>query len=148
MVDFSDVLLLRPAHGGGFGRLPPRPAGSALSDAVIAVTVHALPAGEGDAFAEAFAAEAGPLLDAAGGTVLARLQTEPSANGFPALPVRENETVFVEVRRFADLAAAEGAAAVLSSLPLWREVEADLLRRSLAPPLTRLLRPTARSRLR
>src|SRR5436190_4775518 len=103
MVDSDDVLLLRPA----LSHEPRWEPGRRL--ALVEIAVRPI-----------------ELLDAigpAGGTPLAVLVTEPAPNGFPALPVREGETVVVTVNGFDDEAQHErpaGATQVLRLAPTER----------------------------
>lgn len=116
MVDSDDVLLLRPAPS----HAPCWEPGRAFGLVEIVVRTVA-PGGEERA------------LRRVDGQPLAVLVTEPTANGFPALPVREGECVVVTVAAFDD-AAHHARYRELAGRP---EEGAHLLR----------LAPTARSRL-
>ncbi len=99
MIDSDNVLLLRPARAGsGFStdlaRRPPRDAtGSGLGSVLAAI--YSLESGAESALVEHFNRDVLPALTDHGGAVLALFVTEPSVNTFPALPIRENESVFV-----------------------------------------------------
>ena len=89
MIDSDNVLLLRPARpGAGFPARPPRGDGGHL-----VATIY--PLGAAAAFAAWF-------FETQGGRALAAFVTEPSANNFPRLPVREGENVFVSLAAAAD----------------------------------------------
>jgi hypothetical protein len=81
MVDTDDVLLLRPAGPGtGFAPAPLPPPDAGEPGGLVVVRVH--PAGQGRP----------------GG--LASFVTEPAQNTYPALPVREDASVFVAFDRY------------------------------------------------
>jgi NIPSNAP protein len=106
MIDSDNVLLLRAAQPGfGFSRSldarPPRGTNGQGSGLVVA-TVYSLVSPAGNDFVDYFSREVKPALIDAGATVLALLVTDESPNNFPALPVRENENVFVWFAGFAD----------------------------------------------
>jgi hypothetical protein len=86
MIDCDDVLLLRPA------REPWTVDGAELT--AIVLPLHA-PAEDG--FLEAFEHDLEPLVARAGAPALACFVTDPSPNTFPALPVREDESVLVRI---------------------------------------------------
>jgi len=144
MVDSDDVLLLRPLEGHGF-TLPtaaPEPAG------LVVATLCFFDAPVDERFVRFFDEAVAPRLAATGGASVARLVTEPSANNFPRLPVREGEPVFAWFARFADERAHREHLAALEADATWRrEVEPELLRRLKAPLRSLRLQPTARSRL-
>jgi NIPSNAP len=143
LIDSDNVLLLRPAAGSPFGNGAPPRAGRGL------VTARMWP------FAEPISADTirvftdriEPQLDEAGATAVALLVTEPSANDFPRLPVREGENVVVWLGRFDDVSAYEAHVAALDSSPRWRESVRALEDRLAGPPQQLLLAPAARSRL-
>ena len=88
MIDSDNVLLLRPGSN----------VKAEASGALIAITVQAL-----DAESEArFERQTRPDLERAGAQVLAWWVTEPSANTFPRLPVREGEKVLVWMATYPD----------------------------------------------
>lgn len=142
MIDSDNVLLLRP-HAGRLSCVGARPPiGADIPHSVIAISTYYLTPGAEDEFAPFFEGEVQPRLRDAGGAVLATFVTETRENNYPRLPVREDVNVFVAVTRFASLTAqAESARAVGA---IGREIE----RRSVQPPETLRLQPTARSLLR
>jgi hypothetical protein len=153
MIDSDDVLLLRPAGPSsgfaleGFHRPPPGtdedPRG------FVAATICHLEGSTGARAATAFEREVAPVFAETGARVAATFLTEPSANDFPALPVREGENVLVWFSCFAD-EAAYVRHVELRSRPEHRARDAA---NALAPWLSRepevlRLAPTRRSRLR
>lgn len=150
IVDSDNVLLLRPVSGS-LARDPalrPPVGATAIPETVIVATTYFLrPHGEED-FAGFFAREVAPLLRETGAELLATFATEHSANNFPRLPVRENESVFVSWARFATAGAYAAHLAALQSWPAWRRLEDDVQRRAIAATETLRLQPTARSLLR
>jgi len=88
MIDSDNVLLLRPARdGSGFAHPPQRSrdesptASHAYSVSVVARS------------------ESAETVGGVSGLLLAELESEPSANTYPRLPIREGEDVVVTVRR-------------------------------------------------
>lgn len=115
MVDYTDVLLLRPL--ADFPPPTPRPPAGAteLPPSLVVATICKSGASIDDA--------------ALGGTPLARFETEPTENTYPALPVRTGEDLLAWFTLFDDAAA-------------WRLPELG------APAMHLRLAPTARSALR
>ena len=138
MIDSDNVLLLRPAQtGSGFSTdLAHRPSRDATGSGPgrVVAAIYSLEAGAEGAIAEHFNRHVMPALMDEGGAVLALFVTEPSVNTFPALPIRENESVFVWFAGF-------GNAAADISLPH------DDVPGATGPPQVLRLVPTARSRL-
>lgn len=138
MIDSDNVLLLRPARvGSGFSTdLAPRPphGGSGSGPGLVVATIYSLETGAESAMIDHFARTVVPSLMDREGVVLAYFITEPSANTFPALPVRDHESVFVWL-------AGVGNAADNLNLP---DHDAPGLS---GPPQVLRLSPTARSRL-
>jgi hypothetical protein len=93
MIDWGDVLLLSP-HGPGDHQLSPHPSrpvgGSSPNRAIILVIAHRSTGREEDEDSVVL-----PALDRlaadAGLTTLGVYETDPSPNGFPALPVRRSD---------------------------------------------------------
>lgn len=141
MIDSDDVLLLKPldaASGFALGGRGPRGA-SGPGPGAVAAGVHGLSGPEDDlpaCFRTAFA----PRLAAAGLVPAAILVTEPAANTFPGLPVREGERVLVWFAVLPDPAAADAALATARS-------DAALSPLFGAALQVLRLQPTARSRL-
>lgn len=88
MIDSDNVLLLRPGAN----------VKAEASGALIAITVQALDAESEDRFER----QTRPDLERAGAQVLAWWVTEPSANTFPRLPVREGDKVLVWMATYPD----------------------------------------------
>jgi hypothetical protein len=151
MLDSDDVLLLRPARPAGGFALPPRRARDEPTHepGVVIATVHHLRERDPAAFIAAFERDWLPLLWDSNVGVQATLVTDPGRNGFPALPVREGESVFVWFRCHPDLARAAQAQARLDQALEWapRLAESLLPFEARAPQVLRLA-PTPRSRLR
>jgi hypothetical protein len=136
MIDVSDVLLLRPLEGWALAEQPPRPAaGEQRERSAIEVTVCSL---SSPADATLIVDELMPAVVAASSRPLAVLVAEPSANDFPALPVREGEHVVVWVQR------THGA----DHRQALDEIAATALPTLVGPPVHLRLDPTHRSRLR
>jgi NIPSNAP len=92
MVSSDDVLLLRPARPGSAFAL----AGERRGTATGRVAAWITPLDGADE------GSVGRTIAELGGSMLASFVTEPSENTFPALPVRENESVFVGFAGFSD----------------------------------------------
>ncbi len=149
MIDSDDVLLLRPSALAHRFVLPPRGQAIADDDSVVLATIHHLKASDADDFIALFDRVFVPLLWNASIEVAASFVTERSANTFPALPVRENESVFVWLSRHATLARAEQAQARVDEALDWSPALANEFAAHLSRPTEiRRLSPTARSRLR
>jgi hypothetical protein len=99
MLDSDNVLLLRPAPTAGSAWEPRWDAGPQFE--LVEITVRPCAADEQAAAVARLVDAVAPAAIAAGGSPLACLVTETAANGFPALPVRENESVVVSVLGFA-----------------------------------------------
>lgn len=99
MIEFDNVLLLKPAgESPGFVLDPARRPGPEAPEsdggvivAGIFYSARTIP----DEVVAGFELEGIPALRRSGFVPLAHFVTEPSANTFPALPVREQENVFV-----------------------------------------------------
>ncbi len=144
MIDSDNVLLLRPVAGtAGFDLTnavrPVFAGGKSPANVIVAVIYH-LKAGAEPAFADHFDASIAPLLRERGVKVAAQFVSEHHPNTFPALPVREDASVFIWFTSLPDL---QGARA----LPM-TEIAPDLRDRVIAEPELLLLEPTARSLLR
>lgn len=143
--DNDNVLYLRPAAPGrGF-----RPAGPRSGPAGL-VTAHVLYLWKApeEGFAAFFDAEVRPRLEAAGLPVLGQFVPETSPNGFPALPVRQGEKVFVWFTRTPDAAAYAAAQAKLAADPGWAALNARLDDAQERAAQVLRLAPTSRSALR
>lgn len=101
MIDSDDVFLLRPL-GAGFTHDPrnrPAPGSTAQQRGLVLGATWFV--ADGEAFAAQFERDVRPVLQKAGGTLLARLVTATEENNFPALPVRP-ESVFTCFAAFED----------------------------------------------
>jgi len=98
MVDSDDVLLLRPVQSHD----PCWEPGQDI--ALVEVVVRPIARGDEEQELEHVAEQVMPAVKRAGGSPLATLVTEPATNGFPALPVREDEFVVVTLAGFDDAA--------------------------------------------
>lgn len=149
IVDSDDVLLLRP-HAGSLARgVEARPAvGATPPQSLIVVTTYFLAPDADAEFTASFTRDVTPYLAETGGEPLASLVTEHSANTYPRLPVRENETVFVSVTRFQSAEAHAAHVRALEAWPAWSRVAEEIARRTRAPVEVLRLQPTGRSLLR
>ena len=99
MIDFSNVLLLKPAgRSPGFVLNPferPGPAAPDSDGGVIVAGIFESESAITDELVAGFESGGIPALRESGLSPLAHFVTEPSPNTFPALPVREGENVFV-----------------------------------------------------
>lgn len=127
MIDSDNVLLLRPAHSPDLWWRPEPRIG------LVEIAVQPFLPGHQAQELERIDQRLKPALGRIGGSPLAVLVTEPAQNGFPALPVRENERVVVTVLGFDDAAHHRHYRELVGA----HDTEASLLR----------LTPTARSRL-
>src|SRR5258708_38635766 len=98
MLDSANVLLLRPLPKSAGVLAPQRP----TPTGIVRICIHNLAEVPSQVFAEFFESTMRPIITEAGGTVLAALISETQPNDFPALPVREHESVFLWLTRFAD----------------------------------------------
>jgi hypothetical protein len=98
MIDFSNVLLLKPAgRSRGFALNPldrPGPEAPDAGGGVIVAAIHASSREISDELIAEFESDFLPELRRSGMAPLAHFVTEPSVNTFPRLPVREGENVF------------------------------------------------------
>ncbi len=133
MIDSDDVLLLRPMSGSALATDRAPIGASTAAAGTIVVTTYFLPSGDDEAFAEFFARDVTPALKA---KPFATFATEHSANSYPRLPIRENETVFVALTH------ADASAALDPAL------DAEIARRTIKPAHIMRLQSTARSALR
>ena len=110
MADSDDVLLLRPAWTTS--------ACSHVGAGAVLATTWLLPERPSDRTVGALRQAAASAVRAADGHPLAVLTTEPSANSFPELPVREGEHAVVLLAAFGDLDALEAGRAALGGPPV------------------------------
>jgi len=153
MIDFSNVLLLRPA-----GRSPgfvldsaERPGVEApdVDGGVIVAEIYSSGRAVGDEFIAGFESDVIPVLRRSGVFPLAHFVTEPAVNTFPRLPVREGENFFVWFASFPDRAAWLGASNSLRAQEAWSGLVAPRFAAAgLREPHVLELEPTRRSLLR
>lgn len=154
MIDSDDVLLLRPASASGGFPVPAgaRPAPGEPAPSSPSLLLATLWHGNSPfdtPFVEFFERHVRPVLAETGGEPLAYLRSEHSPNTFPALPVRENEEVFVWFARFTDAQHIDHHLDRLQLSERWREeVLPTLSERWAKPPQHLRLAPTERSLLR
>jgi quinol monooxygenase YgiN len=148
MVDSDKVLLLRAVADlelAGTSRPAP---GSIDQPGLVVVTIYSLAGPDPSEFPAFFARELEPALGATGVSVRGTYATEHSPNTFPALPVREDENVFVWMTVHADEADHARHALALDRSPLWQNRISQALAERLHGGVETLrLRPTARSLL-
>jgi len=152
MIDFDDVLLLKPTRAGAGFRLrvgdrPPQGAAE-RAGGMIAATIVPLAAGAAADFAELFETRLRPAMAEAGADVLASFVTDNSPNSYPRLPLRADATVAVWFTAHADEAAHRDHQSRLGDLASWREGEAAAARLMAGDRHTLRLQPTRRSLLR
>ncbi len=155
MVDSDDVLLLRPARPSSAftpaaSRPPPGADDGRHRGVVEATILHLAASADPSGILPRFEREVMPVVAAAGGTLLGYFVTEPGANTFPRLPIREGEQVLVWFVGFPDpdRVACGGAAWAGGTAAGMAEAErpAGLAGLRRAPQVLRLT-PTARSLL-
>jgi len=151
MIDSDNVLLLRPARpaSGFLVDAADRPSvdATAIPPGLFVATIYEVKASASKDFADVFDRTVLPELTARGAAPVAQFETEPAANNFPRLPVREGGHFFVWFARFADVRAHDRHVAALNDSRRWRETVRPTLDRLLASPFESWrLTPTARSR--
>ena len=147
MIDSDNVLLLRPARSmSGFSPLGSErlPQGSHRGrSGIVSASIYSLGRAPESSFIDYVEHELKPALTGAGAALLAYFVTEGSANNFPALPVREGETVFIWFAGFPDSTLEEGTVPGRSELGVSIPAAPGM-----AQPMQILrLLPTARSAL-
>jgi hypothetical protein len=153
MIDFSNVLLLRPAgRSPGFVLDPAERPGPEAADAdggVVITEIYPSVRAVDDEFLSGFEAEVVPVLQRSGVVPLGHFITEPAVNTFPRLPVREGENFFVWFGSFPDRAAWLGASNSLRAQEAWNRLVVPLFAAAgLEEPEVLELEPTRRSLLR
>ena len=146
MISSDDVRLLRPACSGW--RLGERHTPSTAKGLAVATIYPLLPSSVGG-FGQFFEDSVYPRIVAAGARPFVMFETEPSANTWPRLPVREGESerCFIWFARFGDHAEYERSVAILDEDVVWREdVKPQLDARLAAAVEVLRLEPTTRSR--
>jgi hypothetical protein len=152
MVNSDNVLLLRPAnnHPVFAARKSERPDAdaTAIPPGLFIITICSLAPNTEAQFAADFDRTARPLLVEAGARIDATFVTERSVNGYPNLPVREGDTVFVWFASFAEEEAyAEHLKALANSKPWNEEIFPELDKQLWRPMEISRLTPTTRSLL-
>jgi quinol monooxygenase YgiN len=152
MIDSDNVLLLRPARpNSGFTLNHSERRASDYRTApngFVSATIHYFDTAVDSDFINYFENKIKPKLIDAGALTLAYFVTEDSANNFPALPVRENENVFIWFAGFQDQAAYDQHVAALANSKVWTDEILQLLTQQQARTPDQLrLSPTRRSRL-
>jgi hypothetical protein len=163
ILDNDNVLLLRPVRANAGFAIDPSARRSANESGsggptagpgnardgtglVVATIYHIDPTPEKETeFVAFFEDRVVPLIRRAGGSVVAELVPERSANTFPRLPVREGEHVFVWFSRFANAEGYERFRTALEVLPGWRDSVAVELSSKVREPQTLRLVPSGRS---
>lgn len=150
MVDSDNVRLLRPVSAAsGFepsGEMRADRDATVVPSGLTVVTVYTLASHAVKGFAEFFDHTIAPEMIASGAAPCATLETEPSENTFPRLPVREGEHCFVWFAQFDDVREYAWHAVRLQASREWRERRRPMLERCFAAPAQRWrLTPTARS---
>ena len=109
MVDSDNVLLLRPARpGSGFdlsGLRRPSLGEAGESDRVFVAYIHYIRTPGDEAYANSFERDIAPIVTRAGADIIATFVTDPSPNDYPALPVRQDVSVFAWFAAFRDAGA-------------------------------------------
>jgi hypothetical protein len=150
MINSDNVLLLKPVGSDPFsGQMQSRRCNEAAASGLITVSTCALASRTENEFAAFFESRVRLALTTAGARIDATFLTERSENTFPALPVRESETVFVWVSAFVDEAAHRTYLEAVDRLKNWRsEIYPELDARLWRPLEVARLTPTKRSRHR
>jgi len=150
MISSDNVRLLRPVRPqSGFvldgGQRPHRNA-TAIPPFLFVATIYSLASPVTGEFREFFERLMTADLVASGARPIAVLETEPSANTFPRLPVREGEHAFVWFARFSEVTAYDLHLAALDASRQWREKVRPALELQLESPVEIMrLSPTSRS---
>lgn len=152
MVNTENVLLLRPAQAGLPVTLPlasrPAEADTICPPGLIVCTIAYLAPDRDEAFGAFFDADLRPALEDTGAEVIGSYIRERGENTYPRLPVREGETIFVWLARFAGLPEYEQHLALLDLSDDWRtRVAPEMDRLTWRPNEVARLTPTSRSRL-
>lgn len=149
MADSDNALLLNPLRlASGYPRFGAGRDSATQLRSVVGLTVVYLDQPIDEPFRAFVLDSVVPELTAAGGEPVAVFVTDPSANNFPALPLRE-ENVVVWINRFDDDVAYQGHRASLAASAGWCERVLPVLERTARLPMQQLrLRPTAGSQLR
>jgi len=153
MIDFSNVLLLRPAgRSPGFVLDPAERPGPEAPDAdggVVVAEIYSSARTVSKEFIAGFESDVIPVLRRSGVVPLAHFVNEPAVNTFPRLPVREGEHVFAWFAAFPDRAVWLAASNSLRAQEVWNGTIAPRFAAAgLGEPHVLELTPTRRSLLR
>ena len=151
MVDSDNVLLLRPLRpdtvfAPSTVKLPP-PGTRGPGKGVLVASIVYVERNTPSEFGAFFRTQLQPRWEQAGGSVIAQMVSEHSPNTYPALPVREKESVFVWFSLFPDQAALAEQQRKLAQSAEWRAAAGQLSAWTHHKIETLRLEPTARSRL-
>jgi quinol monooxygenase YgiN len=151
MVDSDNVLLLRPLRADStFApstvKLPP-PGTRGPGKGVLLANIVYVEKNTPSEFGEFFEKELRPHWERAGANVIAELVSDHSPNTYAALPVREQENVFVWFTLFPDQSSLDKHQRVLVHSMEWREAVGKLSSWTHHRVEILHLQPTARSRL-
>src|SRR5262247_2793829 len=116
---WDNIRLLRPISPASGFHLGDRsgPGRPAASQGLVVATIYPLTETAAGRFPSWFQQSYAPRLAAAGIRPIAAFHTEPSANTFPRLPVREGEHAFVWFAQYATVDAYASAVAALARDP-------------------------------
>jgi quinol monooxygenase YgiN len=146
MVDSDNVLLLQPVSPLDFDRSRRASPGiTSEGRGLLAITIWPLAQASRDEVPLLFRRVVEPALRGAGITVLATYITDRSENTFPALPVREDRTVFVWISMFQDEVDHAQHVRELEQSLRWRDASQRLAVYRAGDEEVLRLRPTARS---
>jgi NIPSNAP len=152
MIDSDNVLLLRPATPQSAflleGMHRPSVEASATPKILVVATIYYFDEPVNVDFFGFFENELKPNLKSNGASILGYFTTEKSENTFPALPIREDENVFVWFASFDDSNAYDQYEAGVLQSEAWRgRISNKLAHYVKRPSETRRLSPTTRSLL-
>jgi hypothetical protein len=147
MIDSDNVLLLRPVSSLALDTdHRPAPGSTVSPPGLLVATIYPLREPSTGEFPAFFAGEVEPALQKAGISVLATYATEHSVNTFPALPVRDEEEVFVWLTIYVDEAEHARRVAELEQSSTWSDRISPALTEHLdGQPEVLRLTPTSRS---
>jgi hypothetical protein len=150
MIDFDDVLLLRPLTASAFPAVARPPVAHTMPPtSLVLVTLYYRDNPFDEEFRDFFDRRVRPVLVDTGAAPVACLQTEPAENTFPALPVRVGENVFAWFARFPSPAHLQDHLHQLEYSEHWQNQVLPALSATLTgTPQQLRLAPTARSMLR
>jgi hypothetical protein len=153
LVDYGNVLLLKPAHAGSdFTGLPvsrPKIGSTALPAGVVVLTIYYLGSNAGEKFDRFFETRIRPVVQGHGARVRATFVSDRSPSDYPGLPVRTDANVFAWFACYPDEAAYDRFDRSLQADPRWWAVQANIALDGIyIPAEIHVLEPTPRSTLR